>query len=314
VVSWSDDGTPVAAFGAELRAREGKRFGFGSYGVRVAHRMARREDDNRLRILPLHLAMEGFLGLYFGGPEIAWTEYSQQAIRHGLDPRFERSIRARRIRGLEDALRVFEIHDKQVGVALFVSDALASVFVVPHPDDYRVLHATLLEDFYGELLYQYAIHAEERRMEASIDEKAVASLGDLRSGLDRMKRALATFHEEMTRGIFGWRGRSEAVYSAGPFQLRRFVTELNPSEENHIGEVIVRSDDGAIEYMKSYRLSAAQTRRAFLLSKLAAHHWNLDVTAAALGQTKEELIRRLDNAGFGYLIKEDILKAARKKR
>lgn len=29
--------------------------------------------------------------------------------------------------------------------------------MVPTPEDYRLLHKSLLEDFYGELIYQYAL-------------------------------------------------------------------------------------------------------------------------------------------------------------
>ena len=36
--------------------------------LRFHRRMARREDRNRLRFLPLHLALEGYLALHFGGP------------------------------------------------------------------------------------------------------------------------------------------------------------------------------------------------------------------------------------------------------
>ncbi|NEE16224.1 hypothetical protein G3M58_58355, partial [Streptomyces sp. SID7499] len=54
--------------------------------------------------------------------------------------------------------RIFEIHPDQCGVMVYVSDALAAAFVVPHPDDYRLLHASLVEDLYGELVHQYALY------------------------------------------------------------------------------------------------------------------------------------------------------------
>jgi DNA invertase Pin-like site-specific DNA recombinase len=65
--------------------------------------------------------------------------------------------------------------------------------------------------------------------------------------------------------------------------------------------VILRAD-GTVEYLKTYRLSRAQTRRAYLLSQLATHGWNLSITAEALNQTSDELVLRLENAGFGYLL------------
>ena len=151
VVSWGERGAD-ACLGAALGRRDGKPLG---RFARVLHRMAKREDARALRILPLHLAMEGFLALCFAGPEIAWPEYSRRALRSGLSPRVEHSVSGAGLPGLADALRVFEIHERQAGVLVFVADALASAFVVPHPDDYRALHRSLLDDFYGEILLQY---------------------------------------------------------------------------------------------------------------------------------------------------------------
>lgn len=313
VMSWSNDGTAAAAFGTQLQAAgDGKRVGKDG-AVRVAHRMARREGKNQLRMLPMHLAMEGYLALHFGGPDIAWSEYSRQAIRSGLSPRSESAVPGAWIVGLEDALRVFEIHTAQVGVLVFVADALASAFVVPHPEDYALLHRTLLADFYGELLYHYGLHATAARMEASIEELRVFSLPDLRRELLAMRAEWSQHHRDMSRGLIDKRVTSERVYRAGPFQLQRFITDLDLADENHLGEAIVR-ESGELEYLKTYRLSSAQSRRAYLLHHLALHSWNLDATAASLGQTKQELIRRLDKAGFGYLINNQVLQAARKRR
>ncbi len=214
--------------------------------------------------------------------------------------------------GLEDALRVFEIHDRQVGVLVFVADALASAFVVPHPDDYVALHRTLLEDFYGTLLYQYGLYANASRLETMMDEVHVSSLADLRRELGVMRADWNAFQEQMAEGLLGRHLRSERIYRAGPFELQRFSTDLVLSEENHIGEAIVR-EGGEIEYLKTFRLSAAQTRRAFLLSQLASQNWNLDATAALLRQSKDELVRRLEKAGFDYLLKEHVLRAARRR-
>ena len=40
---------------------------------------------------------------------------------------------------------------------------------------------------------------------------------------------------------------------------------------------------GQVAYLKTFRLSAAQARRGYLLSKLAAGAWDLDATAGLLG-------------------------------
>lgn len=310
VVSWTDDGSPAATFGTNMATHDGKRFGSC---VRVAHRMARREDRNRLRLLPLHLAMEGFLALHYGGPDVAWTEYSRQAISRGLEPRWESAVSGRAIQGLEDALRVFEIHEDQVGVLVFVADAFASAFVVSHPDDYRELHRSLLEDFYGELMYHYGLCGTSGHMDAELDSSGVRSLDDLERALGTMRAAWADFHEYMAAGIFDRALTSTRVYRCGPFQLQRFSTDLDPKGENHIGEAIVRAD-GTVEYLKTYRLSAAQTRRAVLLSSLAAHNWNLDATASGLRQSRDELVLRLEKAHFGYLLKDHVLHEARRRR
>jgi hypothetical protein len=276
------------------------------------HRMARREDTHRLRFLPLNLAMEGFLALHFGGPDIAWEEYSRTALRNGLGCRSESSYSGHQIAGLADALRVFEIHEQQVGVLIFVADALASAFVVSHPDDYRALHQTLIEDFYGELIYRYGyLYPNPIRMETTIDEQKISSLADIRQELENMRTEWADFQTVMAEGILERQVISHNVYKIGHFQLQRFITELQLQQENHIGEAIVR-EDGTLEYLKTYRLSQAQVRRANLLNQLATHQWNISATAKALDLTYEQFILRLEKAGFGYLVKEPILKAARK--
>lgn len=56
-------------------------------------------------------------------------------------------------------MRLFEIHENKVGMLVFVAATFASAFVLPHSDDYAVLHRTLLTDFYGELIWQYGFHA-----------------------------------------------------------------------------------------------------------------------------------------------------------
>ena len=310
VVEWDDDGCPVAAFGANLKGRDGKRFGSV---VRLTHRMAKREDKNTLRILPLHVAMEGFLSLHFGGPDIAWAEYSKDGLRNGLSPRSETSVPGRWIMGLRDALRVFEIHENQVGVAIYVADAMASIFVVSHPDDYRRLHSSLLEDFYGELLFQYGLYGDSGRMEAELVARNVETLDDLEQATNAMRAEWASFHQYMSESAFERPLISTRVYKCGPFQLQRFSTTLDPKAENHIGEAIVRQD-GEIEYLKTYRLTGTQARRAHLLSKLAAHNWNLEATAAAMRQSKSELILRLERAGFAYLLKDHVIREARRRR
>jgi hypothetical protein len=190
ILSWTDDGSSVAATTTQIYT-DGKQIPFALGKVRVMHRMAKRETPNRLRFLPLHLAMEGFLGMFFSSPDIAWKEYSKKALSSGLNPRWESFYSGKYIPGFEDALRVFEIHPQQVGVLVFVAEALASALIVPHPEDYRALHGSLLEDFYGELIYQYGLlYDTTYPMDTSVDESKINNLDDLR-------RAIAFFLPEL---------------------------------------------------------------------------------------------------------------------
>ena len=305
VLRWSEAGEPVAAVGAQLGPRGDRK---PPRGAPLLHRMAKREDRDALRFMPLHLAMEGLLALHFGGPDVAWSEYSRESLSRGLSPRSERSVAGLWIAGLAEALRVFEIHDDQVGVLVFVADALASAFVVPHPDDYRELHRSLLGDFYGELLYHYGLlHRAVHSLDLELDGLTIHSLTDLRAAVEAGRRVWHQHSAVFAGGLLARTTRWQDVYRAGPFHLRRFIGELDPEAESHIGEAIVRAD-GELEYLKTYRLSSAQIRRAYLLERLASHDWHLGRCAEALGETLPGLLRRLKNAGFAYLLKPHIVR------
>jgi DNA-binding NtrC family response regulator len=115
----------------------------------------------------------------------------------------------------------------------------------------------------------------------------------------------------MASNLLGCQLTAQRVYTAGSFSLQRFITDLHLKDENHIGEAIVR-DNGELEHLKTYRLSAAQTRRVYLLSQLAACGWQLDRAAERLGNTREDFVLRLEKAGFGYLLNNQLLERARK--
>lgn len=317
VMSWSDDGSAVANIGADIIKKDGKS-GKSGRNVQVMQRMAKRETKNSLRFLPLHLGMEGFLSLYFNSPKIAWEEYSRYALTYGLGCRSEYSYSGRAIVGLEEALRVFEIHPNQVGVLIYVADALASAFVVSTPKDYLCLHYNLLEDFYGELIYQYALlYDKTYEMRLSIDDKKVNNLADLRSAVAKMRSDWATFHQGvMSTGLIGRSVKSKTVYTAGRFELQRFLTNVNSpldvNNENHIGEVILR-DNGEVEYLHTYRLSQQQINRVYYLGKLDENNWNVSQTAKALSRIDEEFVLIMEELGFGYLFTQQLRDKARKK-
>ncbi|NUT03071.1 MAG: hypothetical protein HOV76_06300 [Hamadaea sp.] len=311
VASLATDGTPAAAYGTQLGDPSGATTP-DCIRLRFRRRMARREDRQRLRFMPLHLAMEGYLALHFGGPSIAWEEWTQQAVSRGLSPRIEASYLGGQIPGLGDALRVFEIHPQQCGMVLYVADALAAAFVVPHPDDYRALHASLLQDFYGELIYQYAhLYPALPDFAARLDETRVHSVADLRAQLAQGQADWAAFHDTMAGGLLSAQDLTfTRINKVGGFTLSRFRPAFDPDVENHIGETIT-DQSGRLAYLKTFRLSAAQVRRGHLLSQLAAHDWDLDATAVALGTDRRGLTLRLDRAGFGHLLRPDVIDAGR---
>ena len=318
VVEWDDRGAEVIPRTSLEKAADVRKDGKVVKGkvatARVLHRMARREDKNRLRLLPLHMAMEGFLAMHFGGPDVAWSEYSREALSRGLDPRIEWSVPGWTSVAFDEALRIFELHERQVGVLIFHADMLLSCFIVSHPEDYRELHRSLLEDFYGDLLIQYGFLGDVPPLGLAVDERKVGSVRELRAAIGRMREDWASFMGFMAGGLIDTEVTFTPVYEAGPFRLQRFVTSLQPSEENHLGETILRAADGTVEYLKTYRLSAAQTRRAYLLKQLALAEWNLTRTAELLRTSREDLILRMRNAGFGYLLQESVLRAHSRKR
>ncbi|MDX9724250.1 MAG: hypothetical protein RBU37_26110, partial [Myxococcota bacterium] len=145
----------------------------------------------------------------------------------------------------------------------------------------------------------------------SIDEEQVEDLEGLRAALHEMREQWAELHHFVASELFDVQLDFERRYRFAPFSLERFIGPLSLGEESHMGELI-RRDDGQLEYLHSYRLSKAQTRRAWLLRQLSRHCWNLDATAVAVGSSREEFLRQLERAGFGYLLREGVLPKRRR--
>lgn len=305
-------GGQSAAYGTQLNTAHPTAMAVDQHHRMVKRRPSRRKGGRpagavaRCRFLPLHLAMEGYLALHFGGPTIAWHQWSQEAVRQGLSPRSESAYLGLDVYGLADALRVFEIHPGQCGVMVYVADALAAAFVVPHPDDYRSLHPTLLQDMYGELIYQYGYFGGPvPDFEARLgDGRYIATLADLRAAARAQERAWSESHDTvMARGLLGTSYSFERVYRMGSFDLHRFLPPFRVgSDEQHIGELIA-DHKGRTAYLKTFRLSPAQIRRGHLLNSLADNDWHLARTADRLGTTPEEIVRRIHAAGFGTLLR-----------
>ncbi|MFI1399522.1 ARPP-2 domain-containing protein [Streptomyces sp. NPDC020681] len=309
VADWSGDGTQSAAYGTQV--------GDGCPAcvpVRRHHRLAKRHSakgvtEKRLRFLPLHLALDGYLALHFGGPSIVWDEWSQQAVRLGLSPRAEAAYAGRQVRGLGDALRIFEIHPNQCGVLVYAADSLAAAFVVPHPADYRTLHPSLIEDLYGELVHQYAFFGGPvPDFEARIDSgRHMTTIADLRAAARAQERSWAESHDGlMAARLLDPSYLFERVYTMDSFTLWRFLPPFRRGEsEQHIGEVIT-DHKGRVAYLKTFRLSEAQIRRGHLLNRLHDCDWHLGRTAEALGTSHADLVRRIRDAGFETLLKHEV--------
>ncbi|MFF1838109.1 hypothetical protein ACFVXE_28455 [Streptomyces sp. NPDC058231] len=319
VADWSTVRTPDGSGGQ--RAAYGTQLGVGDSGALARppvtaalprhrgthHRMAKRLPGDRLRFLPLHLALEGYLSLHFGGPSVAWEEWSRQALRDGLSPRAEDAYTGRSVRGLDDALRVFEIHPGQCGVMVYAADALAAAFVLPHPDDYRLLHSSLVEDLYGELVHQYALYGGPvPEFGARIADSArMGTLAGLRAAARAQEQEWSRAHDALfARELLDTAYSFDRVHRMGPFTLWRFLPPFDRSGGGrHIGETIT-GPQGQVAYLKTFRLSDAQIRRGHLLNTLAAADWQLARAAVTLGSTEEELVRRIRAAGFGELLKD----------
>lgn len=316
VAEWTEDGTPAAAYGTQIAPVRGPGRVAGPavcMPLRPHRRMARREDFGRLRFLPMHLALEGYLSLHFGGPTVAWEEWSHSALRNGLSPRVEEAYSGAAVRGLADALRVFEIHPNQCGVMVYVADALAAAFVTPHPDDYRALHPTLILDMYGDLIHRYSVLIHEvTEFPVRLPETGIRTLADLRAAAARHEEEWARFHDgTMAAGLLSETYTWQTVYSMGRFTLARFRPTFRLKEENHIGEAIT-DKTGRVVYLKTFRLSENQVRRGYLLDRLAAHGWRIADAAHELGLTASQFGNRLAMAGFGSLLRQDVLDGYRK--
>ncbi|MFJ5078986.1 ARPP-2 domain-containing protein [Streptomyces sp. NPDC088553] len=317
-------GRESAAYGTRLGGGGGGERGGGGHDgatdrmpVRRIHRMAKRRRDkegragSRLRFLPLHLALEGYLALHFGGPSIVWDEWSREAVRHGLSPRAEAAYAGWSVPGLTEALRIFEVHPGQCGLLLYVADALAAAFVVPHPDDYRLLHPTLVEDLYGELVHQYAYYGGPvPEFTARIRDGAggIRTLADLRAAAREQERAWAAAHDGiMARDLLETSYAFERVHRAGPFDLHRFLPPFERGgREQHIGELIT-DRKGRTAYLKTFRLSENQIRKGYLLRRLADCDWHLGRTAEALGTSYTEVVRRIGSAGLDTLLNAHVV-------
>lgn len=297
ILGWSDDDSPLGLPETWVGSPEAVPRG----QALSLHRIVKQLDHQRLRLLPLHVAIEGLLSAHFGGPDIAWKGLSDQVLRSGLSPRVESFFSGDAIAGLEEALRLFEIHDGQCGALVFVADALAAAFAVGHPDDYRALHHAMLEDLFAELLVRHGrLSYPLPIFNVTLDEAGVTDLASLTRALEVAEQGWRELRLDMAAGLLHRTVAAQRTRGVGRYQLMRFFTGTDETTEQHVGELLWDPDRGPV-YLKTARLDAAQVRRAALLEILAKNGWNPKATAEAMALTPGELHSRLTRNGLGYV-------------
>lgn len=133
---------------------------------------------------------------------------------------------------------------------------------MPSPEDYRSLHGSLIEDFYGKTFYYHGLYGDASELVTTIDENRVNSLENLSTALMEMRSHWSNFQSFMAGDLLDRTVRSKRVYRAGTFGIQRFTTDLDRT--NYIGEAIL-DDRAHLQYLKIYGLSKAQTRRIICL-------------------------------------------------
>jgi hypothetical protein len=300
---WTGDGSAVPAFGTALRMPTSTVD--GSRKPKAKPKFGERRT--RVRFVPRRGALETYLPLAFSAPVIAWPEWSRLAYTQSMTPTPDRTQSGLLVDGLADALRIFEIHPGQCGVLVYVADALAGVLVTPHPDDYRALHPTLVEDSYGELIWRYAmLHASVQDFEARIDASKVASLADLRAQTIAFRRHWAEFHDgTLAAGLLDPEYHFTETYAMADFSLVRYRPSFETGRETHVGEAILDAN-GRPAFLQSFRLSETHIRRGRLLEALAANEWHLDKTAETLALATPALVALLHNSGLDWMLRRDV--------
>jgi len=290
VARWSEDGEPAAVQATTLGQGSRK----PAFALRH-QRMRQRTDERSLRMLPLHLAMNGFLERWIAGPEIVWPGWTRAARSRGFSPRGEWSVPGRHVPDLAEALRLFEILADQVGVAIFVDDRVASVSVYAHPDDYRVLHGAIMEDFYSPIFHALGPGAGELPVLDAPLRGAPATVDDLRALVAGQRSFLAETAWLGTAPFWETPVEMELSYELGPFRLARFLAAEGTAP--FLGECILRPD-GSLGYLRTYRLERDALRRFQLLRTFAREDWEPRRTAAALGLSLDGLKQRMEGLGL----------------
>ncbi|RKS09135.1 hypothetical protein DFP74_4864 [Nocardiopsis sp. Huas11] len=273
-----------------------------------------RGRPGRAGFLPLHLAVEGYLCLRFGAPTFTWADWSRSTVRHGPGARSDTFVSGEDVAGLAEALRVFEIHRDQCGVAVYVADTLASVHVYPCAEDYRALHHGLLLDLFADTMYTYGLMYPDAPVHYDpIDPESVRDLGDLRRAVAASRAATARVHDGLLRTSLTDGHEFERVQEWRGFTTHRFFPEFSRQGENHVGELVTDAE-GRTALLQTFRLSPAQVRRGHLLRTLEENEWSAPMAARDLRTSEPDLLDRLRRAGLGALLAPGLLSRHRRAR
>ena len=281
--------------------------------LRLVQRITgKKKKAKKIRVLPFHMAMEGFLSIAFSPPKTAHAELSDFARKHGLGFRCEWSCDSSQIPGLHRAMQIFEIHEKQVGMLLFVNNSLSSSFIVSHPDDYRKLHFTLLQDSYSELIAHYSeLPAAELDYSISISDhsaavKKITSIDALERSYREACRLRDQYVRDLTKSLFNKPIRQKPLFKLSGASLFSFHNDLKNclgSDEAHIGEALI--EKGKIQYLKSYRLSSKQLEKGAFLQILEESNWSPQAVRWKLNLDKNAWQRKIQKLGLSYLFNND---------
>ena len=323
ILDWNN-GSPIGAYGTQIeqqakkaQARDHNHLQIEDIKIGLQNKVLKREHSRRMRLLPLHLTLDGLLGQLSKQPSVAWSDYRPQAVG-GCAPYVRtQSISSWGISGLRGALERFEIHPMQTGVLLFIEDAFVNAFVVSHHDDYRPLHQTIIRDVFCDIFWHYGqYYTKVPAFSCQLDHEKISSLTELKNQYLHQENLWRSFRADMAGELLSKTLFVDEIYKKHGFSIERFfaapsaetddfhtaLSQLSHKEANHIGECI-RHKSGRIAYLKTYRLNNSQSQRLRVLSQLQRYNWNIHEAAEDWNITHYQFRSRMVQVGLRYMLK-----------
>ena len=304
IASWGEDGAAGISNRSLVNKKKSEKSAFDHH-----FRLVGKVEKNKVRILPFHMAMEAFLSTAFKRPEVRRKEFTNEFNRFGLYYRGELSWSSDCLSYVNDALGYFEILENQCGVLIYISDSLASCYLLPNPEDYRHLHYTLLLDCYSDLMWHYSNEEYDvQKLKFSLNEKRVTGIKSLRSEFEIAMKELSNQTESLSSGLFERDLYYQDYYKLGNNRLRKFRTDFFESmSEDHIGECIVDSDEN-VQYLKSFRLGIEQLRRGKFLQRLEENDWDISECAKVDKLNRDQWLFQFYKSGLGYILNDNTIR------